>query len=299
MKTHYDILEVPQTATSEQIRKAFRSMAFMYHPDLTVDESDPGMFIRIREAYETLIDDNARHVYDEELAEARRQKASRAREAAKFVNVERPRARHVYSPLYTEQRLAKPFEAEIVTPDSIQRRSCDVFGSMEISLEETLKPSTFTILMPEETDAATKGKILIRLPGRIYRDAVLRIRGQGALSGGERGDLYIDVIFAQHASFRLCAESLFYDLPVQPWQAALGFEATIPTLEGFERIAIPPLISTPCIRRLDGRGIYKPNGERSDMWINLKLEVPPPTSYRARRLWAELAEEYRHRDNRS
>jgi curved DNA-binding protein len=299
VKTHYDILEVPQTATSEQIRKAFRSMAFMYHPDLTVDDTDPGMFIRIREAYETLIDDNARHAYDEELAEVIRQKETRAREAAKFVSVERPKTRQVYSPRYTEQRLAKPFEAEMVNMNTIERRSSDVFGSMEISLEETLKPSTFTIIMPEDTDSAAKGRLLIRLPGRIHRDAVLRVRGQGARAGGERGDLFIEVIFAQHASFRLCAESLFYDLPVQPWQAALGFEATVPTLEGFERVAIPPLISSPCIRRLEGQGIYKPNGERSDLWINLKLEVPPPTSYRARRLWAELAEEYRHRGDRS
>jgi curved DNA-binding protein len=295
VKTHYDTLDVPTTATNEQIRKAFRSMAFMYHPDLAGDEvSDPGLFIRIREAYEVLIDDDRRHAYDDELAEERRQHAERQRAAAKFVSVERPKARQVYSPRYTEQRLTRPVEAEIVDPDSIERRECDVFGSMEIALEETIRPSSFTIILPDGAGTAARGKLLIKLPGKIYRDAVLRVRGQGMQNGAERGDLYIDVIFGQHPSFRVCAESLFYDLPVQPWQAALGFEAMVPTLEGFERVAIPPLISSPCIRRLEGKGIFKRNGERGDLWVNLKLEVPPPTTYRARRLWAELAEEYRH-----
>lgn len=269
-------------------------MAFMYHPDLTVDDdNDPTMFIRIREAYEVLINDDTRHAYDEELAETVRRNELKKKESAKFVSVERQRARQVYSPLYAEQRLVRPVDAEIVDMDSVERRECDVFGSMEIALEESIRPSAFTIILPDGADAAVKGKLLIRLPGKIYRDAVLRVTGKGALVGGVRGDLFIEVIFSQHPSFRLCAESLFYDLPVQPWQAALGFEVAVPTLEGFEKVSIPPLISSPCIRRIEGHGIYKRNGERGDLWINLKLEVPPPTTYRARRLWAELAEEYR------
>lgn len=298
MKTHYDILDIQPSATNEQIRKAFRSLAFMYHPDLAVEDDayDPSMFIRIREAYEVLIDENRRHVYDEELAEESRQDAEkRRREAARFVSVERPRARQVYAPQFEAQRLARPVAAELVDPDSVTRRECDVFGSMEIALEETIRPSSFRIILPEGAGAAPAGKILVRLPGKIYRDAVLRVPGQGATVDGVTGDLFIDVVFGPHPSFRVCAESLFYDLPIRPWQAALGFEATVPTLDGFERVAIPPLVSSPCIRRLEGMGIFKKNGERGDLWINLKLEVPPPTTYRARRLWAELAEEYRPR----
>jgi curved DNA-binding protein len=296
MKTHYEILDVEPSASAEQIRKAFRSLAFVYHPDLAgPDVNDDGLFIQIREAYEILSDDERRRAYDEELTAARKRESERRPSVQRVVSVERPSARQVYSPFYTEQRLSRPVDAELVDLDTVERRACDVYGSIEIAVEESIHPSTFTIILPDGMGgAASKGRVLIRLPGHIYRDAVLRVPGQGLQDGSTKGDLFIDVVFGAHPSFRLCAESLFYDLMVEPWQAALGFEATVPTLEGFERVAIPPLLSTPSIKRLIGKGIYKKNGERGDLWISMKLEVPPPTSYRARRLWAELAEEYKH-----
>jgi curved DNA-binding protein len=296
MKTHYEMLDVAPSATTADIRKAFRSLAFIYHPDLAGPEANnPGLFIRIREAYEVLVDEDRRKAYDSELVEERRHESDAARQqAARVVNVERPRAREVYSPFYTEQRLSRPVEAVLVDPAALQRRPCDISGSIEISLEESLRPSTFTIVLPDNLGSVSGGKVHIKLPGGIYRDAVLRVPGQGLQANGERGDLYIDVVFGAHPEFRLCAESLFYDLTVHPWQAALGFEALVPTLDGFERVDVPPLLSSPCIRRLPGKGIYRRSGERGDLWISMKLEVPPPTSFRARRLWAELAEEYKH-----
>lgn len=295
VKTHYETLDVPATASTDDIRRAFRSLAFLYHPDLAgASGADPTLFIRIREAYEILIDEEKRRAYDELLREEeRRRAAERQAAAARMVNVERPSARAYYSPGFSEQRLARPVDAELVDADAVSRTPLDVFGSIEITLEESIRASTFSILLPEECGAG-KGKVHIRLPGRIPRGGLLRVAGQGAFQAGARGDLYIDVLFAPHPDFRICADSLFYDIPVQPWQAALGFEISIPTLEGMERVTIPPMATTPCLRRLPGRGIYRKNGERGDLWINLKLEVPPPTSFRARRLWAELAEEYRH-----
>lgn len=297
MKTHYETLDIPSDATPDQIRKAFRSLAFIYHPDLATQEGmPPDAFVQIRLAYEVLSDEERRRSYDREIAAIRQAEAQRKQEAAaRVVNVERPKARQYYSPLFSEQRLARPLDAELLPPDqTILRRPCDISGSIEIALEETLHPTIFSIVLPETTGAAVQGKIAVRLPGKIHRDAILRIPRCGLFDGNERGDLIIEVVIAQHQDFRICADSLFYDLNVAPWQAALGFEAVIPTLEGFEKLPIPPLMSTPTMRRLAGKGIYRKNGERGDLWVNLKLEVPPPTTFRARRLWAELAEEYRH-----
>jgi len=298
MNTYYETLNIPTDASPEQIRKAFRSLAFIYHPDLSGDEGmDQNAFMEIRQAYEVLINETRRGVYDREL-DQKKQTREPPQAFSRVVNVERPKARQFYSPLYTEQRLNRPVEAELLNPeDTGTRRPCDLTGSIEIALEETLRPTSFTIIMPETPGAAVRGKILVRLPGKIYRDAVLRVPRHGLLDGSIRGDLFIETVIAPHPSFRLCAESVFYDLPVMPWQAALGFEAAVPTLEGLERVPIPPTLSTPYIRRLPGKGIYKRNGERGDLWLNLKLEVPPPTSYRARRLWAELADEHKHIQN--
>ncbi|MFA5257241.1 MAG: DnaJ C-terminal domain-containing protein [Opitutales bacterium] len=296
MKTHYETLDIPTDASPEQIRKAFRSLAFVYHPDLAgPDSMTQDVFLQIRQAYEVLIDDGRRSAYDEGLSQARQPDGQRQQTATRIVNVERPEARQYYSPVFAEQRLTRPVDAELLNPDNpVPRRPCDISGSIEISLEETLRPTSFTIILPDNPGAAFKGRLHVRLPGRIFRDAVLRVPKYGMMDGAERGDLFIETVFAAHPNFRVCAESLFYDMPLMPWQASLGFEAVIPTLEGFERVPMSPILSTPSIRRLPGKGIYKRNGERGDLWINLKLEVPPPTSFRARRLWAELADEYRH-----
>jgi curved DNA-binding protein len=290
--TLYETLDVPASASADDIRRAFRSLAFLYHPDLAgAGGNDPSLFLRIREAYEVLIDVEKRRAYDETLRELERRREAE-RQAVRPVNVERPRARDFYSPGALERRLARPVEAVLVDASEVVRGPLDVFGAVEISLEESLRPANVTIVLPPECGAVQE-KVNLRLPGRIPREAMLRVPGQGAASGSLRGDLYIEVVFGAHPDFRLCADSLFFDIPVEPWQAALGFEVTIPTLEGMERVTIPPMATTPCIKRLPGRGIFRKNGERGDLWINLKLEVPPPTSFRARRLWAELAEEYR------
>jgi curved DNA-binding protein len=296
MKTHYETLDIPASATPEQVRKAFRTLAFVYHPDLAgPSASDTDLFMQIREAYEVLIDQNRRRTYDELLERLREEERRKRAANERLVSVERPLPRQVYSPFYAEQRLSRPIDAElmrdITTP---QLRSQDLYGSIEISLEETLHPCTFSLVVPDTPGAVLRGKIQIRLPGGIFRGAILRVPECGIAEGNVRGDLFVETVIAQHPNFRLCAESVFYDLPVMPWHAALGFDATVPTLDGFEKVPIPPLISTPSVKRLAGKGIYKRNGERGDLWINLKLEVPPPTSYRSRRLWAELAEEYRH-----
>ncbi len=296
MKTHYDTLDLPPSASTEQIRKAFRSLAFMYHPDLAAQEGlSADAFMQIRLAYEVLVDEERRRTYDAELEAARQAEAARQQNAARMVNVERARARQYYSPLYTEQRLSRPLDACFADPEQLQqRRPLDICGSVEIALEESLRPLVFTISLPDTLGAAVQGKLSIRLPGGIYRDAVLCVPRCGLVDGAERGDLLMEVSFAPHPSFRVCADSVFHDLTVTPWQAALGFEAVIPTLEGFEKLPVPPLISGPTMRRLPGKGIFRKSGERGDLWVNLKLEIPPPTSFRARRLWAELAEEYRH-----
>lgn len=300
MKTHYETLDIPPNATQEQIRKAFRSLAFIYHPDLAQqDDLSADLFMQIKLAYDVLVDEERRAAYDKEIAAQKKAEQQRrttgSATTTRSVNVERPKARQYYSPVYSEQRLSRPLEAERIDPENPPpRRSCDIYGSIEIALEESLHPILFSIILPENDSNALQGKISVRLPGRLHRDSLLRIPNCGAREGLQRGDLFIEVSFAQHPDFRICAESLFYDLPISPWQAALGFEAVVPTLDGFEKVSIPPLLSTPSVRRLPAKGIYRKNGERGDMWINLKLEVPPPTTYRARRLWAELAEEYRH-----
>ena len=299
MKDYYGILDVAEDASQEQIRRAFRALAFVFHPDLAgPDSPGPETFLEIREAYEVLIGEDSRRLYDAERA-AERLRVDEARSRTRRVTVERTAARQAYSPRFTEQRLRTPLQAELVHEAPQQRRTSDLMGSIEIALEETLRPATITIVLPAEDGAEAGRRVFVRLPGKLYPSACLRVAEQGLHTGAGRGDLFIEVLFAQHPHFRLCAHSLFHDLPVKPWQAALGFEAVIPTLDGFERVAVPPLISTPCMRRLPGKGIYRRDGERADIWVNLKLEVPPPTTFRARRLWAELAEEYRHRDTQS
>ncbi len=152
--TFYETLDVPASASADDIRRAFRSLAFLYHPDLAgAGGNDPSLFLRIREAYEVLIDVEKRRAYDETLRELERRREAE-RQAVRPVNVERPRPRDFYSPGALERRLAKPVEAVLVDATEVVRGPLDVFGAVEIALEESLRPANVTIVLPPECGAA-------------------------------------------------------------------------------------------------------------------------------------------------
>jgi curved DNA-binding protein len=120
---------------------------------------------------------------------------------------------------------------------------------------------------------------------------MLRLPGQGhpGAGGGAPGDLYLEVQFRPHALYRVEGTDLTLELPVAPWEAALGKAVRVPTPTGAVEMQIPPDSQNGRTLRLRGRGL--PAAQPGDLYVQLKVMLPPATSARARELYETMARE--------
>jgi curved DNA-binding protein len=118
------------------------------------------------------------------------------------------------------------------------------------------------------------------------------LRGQGGkgVHGGPNGDLFLNIRLRPHPSFRVDGHDLFLDLPVTPWEAALGASVEVPTLGGAVRLKVPPGTSSGQKLRLSGRGLPNPGGGAGDLYAMVQIVTPPTLDEREKALFAELKE---------
>jgi curved DNA-binding protein len=132
----------------------------------------------------------------------------------------------------------------------------------------------------------------VKIPAGVTDGARLRVGGKGeaGTGGGAPGDLFLTVKLAGHPDFRVEATNLFYDLELAPWEAVLGANVSVPTLEGSVNIRIPPGTQSGQRLRVRGRGLGR-ESERGDLVVITRVQVPKQTNETERRLWEELARE--------
>jgi curved DNA-binding protein len=120
----------------------------------------------------------------------------------------------------------------------------------------------------------------------------LRLPGKGGkgFRGGRDGDLYLDISLKPHRLYRATGHDLYLDLPLAPWEAALGATLEIPTLAGTVSLKVPPGTSAGRKLRLSGRGLPKPRGGAGDLFAVAQIVVPAELSERERELYQQLAE---------
>ena len=109
------------------------------------------------------------------------------------------------------------------------------------------------------------------------------------MGGGTPGDLYLRVRIAKHPDFEVSDRNLIYEADVAPWEAVLGANISVPTLEGQVNIKIPPGTQTGQKLRVRGRGLPDRDGARSDLIVTTRIVVPERVSEAERKLWQQLA----------
>ncbi len=303
MKDYYRILNIEPDASREEIRSAFRALARTHHPDTKGPGkiSDTTRFIEIRQAYETLMETATRTRYDKRRETFMKNysfnktpakpafNSDRSKESYKHQNVAKSSDHHIQ---FKARLLNQPKEANPL--DRVLR--------VTIPLEQSLVSKTCKIRIPDSrTPFKSEISWRVQLPGKLYPDAILCVHGLGRQSNAmsQRGDLILKVNFAPHPHFRLINGQLHANTDVMPWQAALGGKISVQTLEDKKDILLTPNRQLPYMNCLKGMGLYQQNGLRGDLWYNLRIKIPQAPSWRARRLWAELAEEYRHSENKN
>lgn len=159
-----------------------------------------------------------------------------------------------------------------------------------VTLEEALHGSTRTVSL-RRTGSNKVETYQVKIPRGVHEGQRIRLAGQGEAGarGGESGDLFLRVRLARHPDFSVEGSDLIHEVKIAPWQAVLGTELKVPTLEGDVRLKIPPGTRGGQRLRLRERGLPSSAGARGDLYVDVQIDIPKKITERERELWRELA----------
>lgn len=318
---YYSTLGVAREATPEEIKKAFRKLARQYHPDTAKDKKvAEEKFKEINEAHEVLSDPEKRRKYDQLGSRWNDQgggfDTSSWQQAGNMGGYgqgggNRGQEFHFggtgFSDFFEQffgggSRYGFPqdFEGEIPTgtgpAQSRARRGHDIEGDILVTLEEamngTIRPISLQTVN-RQTGQTEKHEFQVRIPPGATDGRRIRVPGKGEAgrNGGSAGDLYLRVRHAAHPDFTTREADVHHDLDVAPWEAVLGAEVIVPTLEGSIKLRVPAGTEDGQQMRVRGRGLPKGktgSGERGDFFVTINVVLPTQISDAERKLWEQL-----------
>jgi curved DNA-binding protein len=293
-RDYYEVLGVPRDASSDDIRGAYRKLARQYHPDVNKDPGAEDRFKEIAEAYEVLRDPEKRERYDRLGANWKAgEDVSGATGFGDFaqqggfgdVRVEFGDGAG-FSDFFESFFGARGGRRRSTGFDGFSTRGGDQEAELELSLEEAARGGHRKISLGDGRDYE------VNVPAGVRDGQRIRLAGEGGrgAAGGSPGDLFLRVRLKPHPRFRAQGHDLYVELPVAPWEAALGATVEVPTLEGRTRVKVPPGSSSGRRLRLKDEGMPGPRGGRGDLYATVKIEVPKELSKEERQLFERLAE---------
>lgn len=284
-KDYYAALGVPRDADAELIKKAYRKLAREFHPDVSKSAGTEARFKEIGEAYATLKDAEKRAAYDE---------LGRRPAGEDFA----PPPQWTHEHAFDGQSFEDLDLADLL--DALGRRhhagprgprpahGRDYETTVRISLEDAHRGTTLSLNLE---DAAGGRRLDVTIPPGVSEGQKLRLRGKGGKGrhGGADGDIYLHITLAPHPVFRADRHDLHFDLALAPWEAALGAEVEVPTLEGPVVLTVPAGTRSGRKLRLRGRGLANGRGSRGDLYAIVHIDVPAALTDRERELFKEMA----------
>jgi curved DNA-binding protein len=291
-KDYYKILGVERSAGEDEIKKAYRKLARKYHPDVSKEANAKEKFQEASEAYETLRDKEKRAAYDS-LGSGFRPGQDFRPPPDWFDRFGGGRSEDLGG-----VDLSELFESlgAFGRATGFGRRGGPRGRSMAFPGEDYDVPVRLTL-----EEAYRGAERAVQLDGRSFTACIprgatdgqrLRLRGKGGagLNGGPPGDLYLQIHLEPHPLFRASGHDLDLDVPLAPWEAALGAQIEIPTMEGRVTVKVPPGSKAGQKLRLAGKGLPKPGGGAGDLYAVLGIAVPATLTAREKQLFEELRE---------
>jgi curved DNA-binding protein len=134
-------------------------------------------------------------------------------------------------------------------------------------------------------------KYQVRIPKGVHEGQRIRLAGQGEAGarGGKSGDLFLRVRLAKHPDFSVEGSDLIHEVKIAPWQAAIGTELKVPTLEGTVKLKVPSGTQGGQRFRLRERGLPGISGQRGDLYVVVQIQIPKKLTDREREIWGQLA----------
>lgn len=303
-KDYYQVLGVERSASQDDVKRAYRRLARKYHPDVSKEPDAEARFKEVREAYEVLKDPEKRAAYD--------QFGENWKAGQDFQPPPDWQQQHGFGrETFGGEAFAGDFSDFFETLFGQGRggggftfraggrmRGEDVSATIRIPIEDAWHGAsrTITLEVPEIDSAGRpvrrRRTLNVKIPQGITAGKRIRLERQGGpgVGGGPPGDLYLTVEFEPHPLYRAEGRDIWLDLPVTPWEVALGRKVKVPTLGGTVDLRIPPGSGSGRTLRLKGRGL--PGQPPGDQYVKLEVVVPPVTDEGLRELYEQLEREH-------
>jgi curved DNA-binding protein len=296
-KDYYQSLGVSRDATADEIRKAFRKLARKYHPDVSKAPDAEARMKEVNEANAVLSDPEKRAAYDQlgrgyqpgqEFRpppdwdagfEFSRHDFSRA-DAADF------------SDFFAE--LFGRMGARAAPGAEFHARGEDHYAKVLLEIEDAFLGAERQIAlrvprMDERGRMIVDTRTLnVKVPRGVRAGQLIRLTGQGVpgAGSGKPGDLLLEVHFKPHARYGVAGRDLLLDLPVAPWEAALGAVLRVETPGGALNVRIPAGAQSGRVLRVRGKGL--PAEPAGDLLLTLRVVLPPADMPKARELYEQM-----------
>ncbi len=302
-KDYYKIMGVARDASQDDIKRAYRQLARKYHPDVSKEPNAEARFKEVGEAYEALKDPEKRAAYDQLGANWKAGQDFRPPpdwnagfefSGGGFTGGDAAD----YSDFF-ETLFGRGFRPERGSRATFHAQGEDHHAKILIDLEDAFTGATRAIsLRVPEADAkghvkTREHKLNVTIPRGIRAGQHIRLAGQGApgVGQGKPGDLYLEVEFSPHPLYRVEGRDVYLDLPVAPWEAALGASVKVPTPGGTVDLKIPAGSAAGRKLRLKGRGI--PGSAPGDFYVVLQIAVPAADTEERQAFYRKMAEEFK------
>ena len=291
----YEVLGLRPDATSDEVQRAYRKLARTYHPDINKDPGAEERFKEVSEAYDVLSDPELRKRYDAFGHDFRRVPEGVDAETWARAGTARTGAR-------TGAGERGWFDEDGIDFDDLfggmfgsggRRRwgttpGADQEFELELSVEDAYNGvhRWLTIAGPEGTRS-----VEVTIPPGVIDGQRIRLADQGGrgIGGGVAGDLYLVVRIAPHPRYRVEGRDIHVQLPLTPWEAALGARVAVDTPGGEAKVRVPPGTSSGRRLRLRGRGMPGPPGRKGDLYAEVRIVLPSRLTDEERRLFEQLA----------
>ncbi len=293
-KDYYKIMGLDKNASQEDIKRTYRKLARKYHPDVNKSSDAEEKFKELGEAYEVLKDPEKRAQYDQ-YGDQWQNASFHAGGGPQYEGGDPFQGANfdfddILGSIFGKSRQGHH--------RSVYDGGQDIHAKLAISLEESYQGAQKTIQLQVPT-MGNHGEVThelktikVTIPKGITDKKQIRLKGQGGqIDARQRGDLYVEIQLAPHKIYRVDDKDIHLELPISPWEAALGAEVTVPTLGGPVKLKIPKLSQTGTKMRLKGKGL--PGRVAGNQFVHLQIVIPQEESPEATALFKQLAETVR------
>jgi curved DNA-binding protein len=297
-KDYYQVMGVARDATQDDIKRAYRKLARKYHPDVSKEPGAEARFKEIGEAYEVLKDPEKRAAYDQL---GTRWKSGQEFQpppgwdqgfefhGGGFTEADASQFSSFFETLFGKRKHSRQYGGQ-----RFDLQGEDSYAKISIDLEDTFQGAVRSLTL-QHTELGQDGRpqikertLNVRIPKGIRQGQHIRLTGQGSpgMGYGKAGDLYLEVVFKPHPLYKTDGKDIFMELPVTPWEAALGATVKAPTPAGVVDLRIPAGSQSGQKLRLRERGI--PSTSPGDLYVIVQIVLPPADSEQARALYREM-----------